>query len=120
MPDNRFKNSSPLKGGNYWQNFVPNQNIESKKTSIGVDDYFSNLTKPINFSRSLYDLLGLKFDISSSDIGVRLLQKGKFDIPIGKDHSVYGRYNRRRGGDSPIKFSDYDWKVGVRFPINTK
>lgn len=111
MADYKFKNSQPLKGGNYWQNYVSGIDLRS---SINIQDKKINTRDVIE---SLYRMVGVNPTFKKGKFGLDVGKKGRFDIPLSKrGHSVYGNYKHKRGTGSKIK--DYDFKVGVRFPID--
>lgn len=114
MAEYKFKNSTPLKGGNYWQNYVSGVDL---RQAVGMEDYF----KPKGITgkgvlKSLYGALGFNPSFKEGKVDIGMMKKGRFDVPLSKEgHSIYGSYKRKRGSGS--KLSDYDWNVGVKFPI---
>ena len=97
MADYRFKNSSPLKGGNYWQNYIgktPLYNPGSKINLLGPG-FFSGQRRS-----SFWNALDIKTIIKSR------WQKGRAAFPIGKSGILSGQYKKKpRGTDWNVKYS---------------
>jgi hypothetical protein len=97
MADYRFKNSSPLKGGNYWQNYIGKTPLYNPASGI-------DLLGP-SFSRSprkssILDFLDLKTIIKTRG------QRGRAAVPVGKSGMLSGGYKKTpRGTDWNLKYS---------------
>jgi len=123
-PQNQIsKNAGSLKGGNYWQNFVPHQKFSldqqyaGKQPLISSPLFMSHSTTDLSSStygtgysgdqsRSLSDFLDIKSIIKSGG------KKGAVVFPVGKSGVLSGRWDV--SGKSPYEHKaklKYSWSI---------
>ncbi len=101
-----------------WNQVTRNRYPSGKMKVIGSSSsrkYDQGLQEDLQYMKSIYDLLGMKFSGGNEgSLKVAPFSKGRFLFPVGRA-MISGNYEKMRSGQG---FRNYDWNVGVDIPLD--